>query len=111
MQNAYLEMMEATQRAISRANDISATAEKVTNMLGVHKDDLARMGKIISGRFQAIREMLSNDEADFLAQIGTMRSELDSAIAKMQGVEPAAETPTEATQPAEAIEGGSNAEG
>jgi ABC-type transporter Mla subunit MlaD len=88
MQNAYLEMMEATQRAISRANDISATAEKVTNMLGVHKDDLARMGEVISGRFQAIRESLAKDEADFLAQIGTMRSELDAAIAKMQGVPP-----------------------
>ena len=88
MQNAYLEMMEATQRAISKANDISATAEKVTNMLGIHKDDLGRMGEVISGRFKAIRELLGNDEKEFLAQIGTMRSELDAAIAKMQGVPP-----------------------
>lgn len=88
MQNAYLEMMEATQRAISRANDISATAEKVTNMLGVHKDDLSRMGEVIAGRFQAIREMLGNDEKEFMAQIGTMKAELDAAIAKMSGVPP-----------------------
>jgi hypothetical protein len=85
MQNAYLEMMEATQRAISRANDISATAEKVTNMLGVHKDDLQRMGETITGRFAAIRDMLARDEAEMQAQIATLTGELDGAIAALQG--------------------------
>jgi len=88
MQNKYLEMMEATQQAIERAGEISRTAETVTNMLGIHKDDLSRMAEVIAGRFQAIREMLGKDEKEFLAQIGTMRSELDAAIANMQGAEP-----------------------
>lgn len=129
MQTKYLEMMQATQQAIERAGEISRTAETVTNMLGVHKDDLARMGEVISGRFQAIREMLSKDEADFLAQIGTMRSELDAAIAKMQGVppedlsgfgsasgRPPGESPVEVSEELRALSekayvGGDNAEG
>jgi hypothetical protein len=94
VQNKYLEMMEATQRAISKANEISASAEQVTNMLGVHKDDLARMGEIITGRFNAIREMLVRDEKEMLEQIETLIKELDTAIKVMLGV-----PPPETTQP------------
>lgn len=86
MQNKYLEMMEATQKVISRANDISATAEKVTNMLGVHKDDLARTKELISGRFEAIRAMLQTDETAMLEQIDTLTKELDGAVAALRGV-------------------------
>jgi hypothetical protein len=94
MQNKYLEMMEATQKVISRANDISATAEKVTNMLGIHKDDLARMAEVIGGRFQAIRTQLIQDEEQFLAQIDTLTKELDGAVAALRGsVEPEATAP------------------
>lgn len=86
MQNKYLEMMEATQRAISKANEISASAETVTNMLGIHKDDLARTKEMISGRFEAIRAMLQADEAVMLEQIDTLTKELDTAIDLMRGV-------------------------
>jgi hypothetical protein len=86
MQNKYLEMMEATQKVISRANDISATAEKVTNMLEIHKDDLARTKELISGRFEAIRAMLQADETVMLEQIDTLTKELNGAVAALRGV-------------------------
>lgn len=114
MQNKYLEMMEATQRVISRANDISATAEKVTNMMGVHKDDLAQMGEVITGRYDAIVEMLQKDKVGMLDRIATLTKELDEAIAALQGKvaeAPAANpAPTEAEILAANIAGGGNAE-
>jgi hypothetical protein len=85
MQNNYLQMMEATQALIARANDISASAEVVSNMLGVHKDDLGELRVALATRFKTIRATLEEDEAKFLKQIDTLAAELDEARGMIQG--------------------------
>jgi hypothetical protein len=97
VQTKYLQMMQHTQQAIERANEISATAERVTNMLGVHRDDLQRMGETVAATFQAIRTQLQTEETAILLQIETLKGELDQAVTALKGEPPAApvETPTE----------------
>jgi len=100
MQNAYLEMMEATQRAISKANDISTTAEKVVEMLGLHKKDAEAMRVKLVHRFAEIRTILDEDEKLFVAHLDQLGKELDEAIAALQGK--VAEAPVETPAPTEA---------
>jgi (p)ppGpp synthase/HD superfamily hydrolase len=94
--------MEATQRAISRASDISAVAEKVIDMLGLHKKDVEAMRVKLAARFTEIRTILDEDEKLFVAHLDQLGKELDEAIAALQGKV----APTEAAQLAEAITGG-----
>lgn len=99
MQNTYLEMMQTTQRLIERANDISSNAERVTTLLREHKRDLAEMQDMVTGRSEAIRKILSDDEANYRERFALLQKELDEAIALIQGAPPEVKDPEPPIEP------------
>ena len=101
MQTKYLQMMQHTQQAIERANEISATAERVTNMLRVHRDDLERMGETITATFDAIENQLRTEKAALLLQLATLKGELDQAVIALKGEPPAPAEIPEGPEPPE----------
>lgn len=87
MQNSYLQMMQDTQRLIERANDISANAERVISMLKEHKRDIEEIQAMVSGRFELIRNILADDEANYMECFALFHKELNEAIAAIEGRE------------------------
>lgn len=98
-------MLIDTEALVRHASAVKTQASEVANMLANHRARLAEARQHAAKQYKAHMDMLTADHETFKADIEELWKQIDDAVAKLSGMEPAKLTAEKEPSNGEAQEG------